>query len=202
MANCAMRRAEGRCSRFSHRPRSVGLPATVLTIWSSPTRMPPGSAYYRGRPPRSSGRSSCSMNAGSRPGRARFGGVSQSRCGQCRGLAARNAQRDRPASLVGPRVREHHRPALPYRPRTGPPLLAEQLARPVEFVAQIQSMYRWSPDFLEIGPDAKLTGLCMRSSRAPIMSPWRSTHRAAPTETSTIWLARSQPSPPLGMLLN
>ena len=39
-------------------------------------------------------------------------------------------------------------------------LLAGQLARPVEFVAQIEAMYRLGPHgFLEVGPDAKLTGL-------------------------------------------
>ncbi len=39
-------------------------------------------------------------------------------------------------------------------------LLASQLARPVEFVAQIEGMYRaGARTFLEVGPDAKLTGL-------------------------------------------
>ena len=40
------------------------------------------------------------------------------------------------------------------------PSLAGQLARPVEFVAQIEAMYRMGArTFLEVGPDAKLTGL-------------------------------------------
>jgi acyl transferase domain-containing protein/NAD(P)-dependent dehydrogenase (short-subunit alcohol dehydrogenase family) len=39
-------------------------------------------------------------------------------------------------------------------------LLAGQLARPVEFVAQVEAMYRrGARTFLEAGPDAKLTGL-------------------------------------------
>ena len=39
-------------------------------------------------------------------------------------------------------------------------LLAGQLARPVEFVAQVQAMYaQGARTFLEVGPDAKLTGL-------------------------------------------
>ena len=39
-------------------------------------------------------------------------------------------------------------------------LLAGQLARPVEFVAQVEAMYRrGARTFLEVGPDAKLTGL-------------------------------------------
>jgi acyl transferase domain-containing protein/acyl carrier protein len=39
-------------------------------------------------------------------------------------------------------------------------LLAAQLVRPVEFVAQIEAMYRaGTRTFLEVGPDAKLTGI-------------------------------------------
>ncbi|MGP0063709.1 MAG: SDR family NAD(P)-dependent oxidoreductase [Isosphaeraceae bacterium] len=39
-------------------------------------------------------------------------------------------------------------------------LLAGQIARPVEFVAQIEAMYRrGARTFLEVGPDARLTGL-------------------------------------------
>ena len=39
-------------------------------------------------------------------------------------------------------------------------LLAGQLAQPVEFIAQIEAMYRMGArTFLEVGPDAKLTGL-------------------------------------------
>jgi acyl transferase domain-containing protein len=39
-------------------------------------------------------------------------------------------------------------------------LLAGQLARPVEFVAQVEAMYRMGArTFLEVGPEAKLTGL-------------------------------------------
>ena len=52
--------------------------------------------------------------------------------------------------------------ALPYPadPDQARALLAGQLARPVEFVAQIEAMYAMGVrTFLEIGPDAKLTGL-------------------------------------------
>ena len=39
-------------------------------------------------------------------------------------------------------------------------LLAGQLAQPVEFVAQVEAMYRMEArTFLEVGPDARLTGL-------------------------------------------
>ena len=48
----------------------------------------------------------------------------------------------------------------PDQPDAARALLAGQLARPVEFVAQIEAMYRMGArTFLEVGPDAKLTGL-------------------------------------------
>ena len=48
----------------------------------------------------------------------------------------------------------------PDDPDAARALLAGQLARPVEFVAQIEAMYRaGARTFLEVGPDAKLTGL-------------------------------------------
>ena len=48
----------------------------------------------------------------------------------------------------------------PADPEEARALLAGQLARPVEFVAQIQAMYAMGArTFLEVGPDAKLTGL-------------------------------------------
>jgi len=48
----------------------------------------------------------------------------------------------------------------PAAPEDARALLAGQLARPVEFVAQIDAMYRMGArTFLEVGPDAKLTGL-------------------------------------------
>ena len=71
-------------------------------------------------------------------------------------------------------------------------LLAGQLARPVEFVAQVEAMYRMGArTFLEVGPDAKLTGLvradpgrtrssCSGGGRLARMQP----------ETSAIWPAR------------
>ncbi len=52
--------------------------------------------------------------------------------------------------------------ALPYPadPGSARTLLAGQLARPVEFVAQIEAMYRMGArTFVEVGPDAKLTAL-------------------------------------------
>ena len=52
--------------------------------------------------------------------------------------------------------------ALPYPadPGTARALLAGQLARPVEFVSQIEAMYRMGArTFIEVGPDAKLTAL-------------------------------------------
>jgi acyl transferase domain-containing protein/NADP-dependent 3-hydroxy acid dehydrogenase YdfG len=52
--------------------------------------------------------------------------------------------------------------AQPYPddPDAARALLAGQLARPVEFVAQVESMYRMGArTFLEVGPDAKLTGM-------------------------------------------
>ena len=73
-------------------------------------------------------------------------------------------------------------------------LLADQLARPVEFVAQVEAMYRMGArTFLEVGPDARLTGL-VRS----ILD--RQDHVAValdgsrgPPATSLTWPARSQP---------
>ncbi len=48
----------------------------------------------------------------------------------------------------------------PDDPRPARDLLAGQLARPVEFVAQVEAMYRMGArTFLEVGPDARLTGL-------------------------------------------
>ena len=45
-------------------------------------------------------------------------------------------------------------------------LLADQLSRPVEFVAQIEAMYRaGARTFLEVGPDSKLTGPGPRDPR-------------------------------------
>ena len=52
--------------------------------------------------------------------------------------------------------------AEPYPDQSGAAraMLASQLARPVEFVAQIEAMYRMGArTFLEVGPGAKLTGL-------------------------------------------
>ncbi len=52
--------------------------------------------------------------------------------------------------------------ALPYPadPGSARTLLAGQLARPVEFVSQIEAMYRMGARmFVEVGPDAKLTAL-------------------------------------------
>src|SRR5262249_14552360 len=48
----------------------------------------------------------------------------------------------------------------PDAPEPARALLADQLVRPVEFVAQIEAMYRSGVrTFLEAGPDRKLTGL-------------------------------------------
>jgi acyl transferase domain-containing protein/NAD(P)-dependent dehydrogenase (short-subunit alcohol dehydrogenase family) len=48
----------------------------------------------------------------------------------------------------------------PDDPQTARELLASQLARPVEFVAQIEAMHLMGGrTFLEVGPDSKLTGL-------------------------------------------
>ena len=80
-------------------------------------------------------------------------------------------------------------------------LLASQLAEPVEFVAQIEAMYRLGArTFVEVGPDAKLIGLSAAFSRAAHIprSPWIA--RAALRATSTIWPACSQPWPLSGML--
>ena len=50
--------------------------------------------------------------------------------------------------------------AYPEDPESVRDLLAGQLARPVEFVAMVEAMYRkGARTFLEVGPDAKLTGL-------------------------------------------
>ena len=52
--------------------------------------------------------------------------------------------------------------ALPYPadPGTARATLAGQLARPVEFVSQVEAMYRMGArTFVEVGPDAKLTAL-------------------------------------------
>ena len=52
--------------------------------------------------------------------------------------------------------------ALPYpaEPRRRVSLLAGQLAHPVEFVSQVEAMYRMGArTFLEVGPDSKLTAL-------------------------------------------
>ncbi|HZW31142.1 MAG TPA: beta-ketoacyl synthase N-terminal-like domain-containing protein, partial [Isosphaeraceae bacterium] len=48
----------------------------------------------------------------------------------------------------------------PEDPGAARELLASQLVRPVEFVAQVEAMYRLGArTFLEVGPEAKLTGL-------------------------------------------
>ena len=91
----------------------------------------------------------------------------------------------------------------PDDPEPARDLLAGQLARPVEFVAQIEAMYRMGArTFLEVGPDAKLTGLVRRDPRRPRSSrPRRRSPRAEQPATCTIWPARSQPWPRWGMLL-
>ena len=56
--------------------------------------------------------------------------------------------------------RKFHGASLSRRSRVGARLLAGQLARPVEFVAQIEAMYQMGArTFVEVGPDAKLTAL-------------------------------------------
>src|SRR5262249_27099756 len=48
----------------------------------------------------------------------------------------------------------------PDDPDAARKLLADQLVRPVEFVGQVEAMYRaGARTFLEVGPDAKLTGM-------------------------------------------
>ncbi len=50
--------------------------------------------------------------------------------------------------------------AYPAEPELARDLLAEQLARPVRFVEQVEAMYRaGARTFLEVGPGARLTGL-------------------------------------------
>ena len=135
--------------------------ASMPWTWSSPTRMPPGSASCRGRPPRSSEPSSLAATAGSRPTRFRFR----------RRFTAGPSPRAENALQRGPRLDRlrglddsvfANATAEPYPDDAEPAraLLASQLARPVEFVAQIEAMYRMGArTFLEVGPDAKLTGL-------------------------------------------
>ncbi len=56
----------------------------------------------------------------------------------------------------------------PEDPEPARDLLAGQLARPVEFVAMVEAMYRrGARTFLEVGPDAKLTGLVPRDPGGP-----------------------------------
>src|SRR5262249_13129423 len=48
----------------------------------------------------------------------------------------------------------------PDDPKSARELMPRQLVRPVEFAAQVEAMYRMGArTFLEVGPDAKLTGL-------------------------------------------
>ena len=58
------------------------------------------------------------------------------------------------------RLRQSTAEPYPDQPDAARAMLAGQLARPVEFIAQIEAMYRMGArTFLEVGPDAKLTGL-------------------------------------------
>ena len=65
--------------------------------------------------------------------------------------------------------------AAAYPDDAGPArdLLADQLARPVEFVAQVEAMYRMGArTFLEVGPDARLTGLVRSILERPRPTPY------------------------------
>src|SRR5262249_57773224 len=48
----------------------------------------------------------------------------------------------------------------PDHPEAARDLLANQLARPVEFIEEIESLYQWGArTFLVVGPGSRLTGL-------------------------------------------
>ena len=93
--------------------------------------------------------------------------------------------------------------ALPYPADPAPAraLLAGQLARPVEFVAQIEAMYRMGArTFLEVGPDAKLTALVRVDPRGTRASALAVDASRGGSGNVLIWPARSHPWPRLGML--
>ncbi len=89
----------------------------------------------------------------------------------------------------------------PDEPDAARALLASQLARPVEFVAQIEAMYRMGArTFLEVGPDAKLTGSGPRHPRGQRSSRLAVDASRGTSGNLSIWPARSHPWPRLGML--
>ena len=95
------------------------------------------------------------------PPRAGLGGVPQPVRRGCRGAVPRRRSTRstlRPSTI--PVFANATAEPYPDDPEPARALLAGQLARPVEFVAQIEAMYRMGArTFLEVGPDAKLTGL-------------------------------------------
>ena len=76
------------------------------------------------------------------------------------GRSPRRSARSRSTRRVSRSMRTPPAPSIPPTPTKRAALLADQLARPVEFVAQVEAMYRSGiRTFLEVGPDRKLTAL-------------------------------------------
>ena len=180
------RRRRARCSRSS--PRSSRSPACSASMrWtsSSPTRTPRGSASCPGRPPRSSAAARLLADRGITTRLVPVSAAFHSRSSPAprRRSARRSTRSHSPPSAV-PVFANTTAAPYPDDPDAARDLLAGQLARPVEFVAQVEAMYRMGArTFLEVGPDARLTGLVRRSSRAATTSPSPWTPRAEPPAT-------------------
>ena len=90
----------------------------------------------------------------------------------------------------------------PDDPDAARDLLAGQVARPVEFVAQVEAMYQMGLGrFSKSAPTQNLPDWSTRSSRVAITSPSPSTRPAEQMATCTIWRACSQAWPRPVMLL-
>ena len=133
--------------------------------WSSPTRTPPGSASCPGPTAEiERSRRDAAPTAGSRPGRVPVSAAFHSRFVAERPRAVPRGRSTR--SRSGARRRSPSSPTRPAEPYPDDPepardLLAEP-ARPARSSSsrQIEAMYRMGRrTFLEVGPDAKLTGL-------------------------------------------
>ena len=135
--------------------------ASMAWTWSSPTRMPPGNASCPGRPPRSSEPSDCLRNAGSRPAPCRS--RRRSTAGSSRRprrLSARRSTRSLSAASTIPVFANATAEPYPDEPeRPAPCSPASSPGRSSSSPRSKRCIAAGARTFLEVGPDAKLTGL-------------------------------------------